>query len=73
MSFYLPSEGKVIAGDALFRGSIGRTDLPGGDHDLLVKSIRKRLLTLPPATLVYPGHGEETTIGQESQTNPYLR
>jgi hydroxyacylglutathione hydrolase len=73
VSFYLPAEGKVIAGDALFRGSVGRTDLPGGDHDLLIRSIRKRLLTLPPQTIVYPGHGPETTIAIEARTNPFLR
>jgi len=73
VSFYLPEEGKVIAGDALFRGSIGRTDLPGGDHDLLIRSIQKRLLVLPPETEVYPGHGESTTIGQEIRKNPYLQ
>lgn len=73
VSFYLPAENKVIAGDALFRGSIGRTDLPGGDHDLLIRSIKKRLLTLPPSTIVYPGHGPETTIAHEAKTNPFLR
>ena len=62
----------VIVGDALFSGSIGRTDLPGGDYDQLISSIRSRLLTLPPQTIVYPGHGPHTTIAQERQHNPYL-
>ena len=72
VSFYLPVEGKVIAGDALFRGSIGRTDLPGGDYDLLIRSIESQLLTLPPETAVFPGHGGATTIGSEIQSNPFL-
>ncbi len=73
VSFYLPEEKKVIAGDALFRGSIGRTDLPGGDQDLLIRSIQSKLLRLPPETEVFPGHGEATTIGREIQSNPYLK
>lgn len=63
----------VIAGDALFQASIGRTDLPGGSHPLLIRSIREQLLTLPPDTLVLCGHGPNTTIGFESQHNPYLQ
>lgn len=63
----------VIAGDALFAGSIGRTDLPGGDHDLLLLSIRDRLYSLPDETTVLPGHGPATTIGQEKRTNPFVR
>ena len=63
----------VIAGDALFAGSIGRTDLPGGDHDLLLRSIRDRLYSLPDETTVLPGHGPATTIGQEKRTNPFVR
>lgn len=62
----------VIAGDALFSGSIGRTDLPGGDYDTLIQSISEKLLTLPPEVVVYCGHGPETTIGEESRTNPFL-
>ena len=73
VSFYLPQENKVIAGDALFRRSIGRTDLPGGDHELLIKSIKTQLLTLPPSTEVFPGHGDSTTIGEEIRSNPFLR
>ena len=72
LSFYSPEAGFVITGDALFQGSIGRTDLPGGDYDTLISSIRNRLLTLPPETTVYPGHGDPTTIGEEASNNPFL-
>ena len=64
--------GTAIVGDALFAGSIGRTDLPGGDTETLLASIRDQLLTLPDQTIVYPGHGPETTIGEERRTNPFL-
>jgi glyoxylase-like metal-dependent hydrolase (beta-lactamase superfamily II) len=64
--------GVAFAGDVLFQGSIGRTDLPGGDYETLVKSIERELLTLPDATIVYSGHGPETTIGRERRTNPFL-
>lgn len=73
MAFYLPEQGVVIAGDALFQGSIGRTDLPGGDHALLLASIRRELLALPDQTRVLPGHGPETTVGAERRGNPFLR
>ena len=72
LSYYSPESGFVITGDALFQGSIGRTDLPGGDFDTLISSIRSRLLTLPPETIVYPGHGDPTTIGEEAANNPFL-
>jgi len=72
LSYYSPEGKFVITGDALFQGSIGRTDLPGGDYDTLIHSIRTRLLTLPPETLVYPGHGDPSTIGNESRENPFL-
>lgn len=62
----------VISGDVLFAGSIGRTDLPGGDYDTLLNSIRKQLLNLPGNTIVYPGHGPATTIEKERQNNPFL-
>jgi glyoxylase-like metal-dependent hydrolase (beta-lactamase superfamily II) len=62
----------VFGGDVLFAGSIGRTDLPGGDHETLLRSIRERLLVLPDATTIYPGHGPPTTIGRERRTNPFL-
>ena len=61
----------VIGGDVLFQGSIGRCDFPGGDQDLLVGGIRKKLFTLPDDTIVYPGHGDPTTIGEERRSNPY--
>lgn len=72
IAFYIPSQGAVIAGDALFRGSIGRTDLPMGNHKQLLESIHSKLFTLPDETVVYPGHGESTIIGFEKQTNPFL-
>jgi glyoxylase-like metal-dependent hydrolase (beta-lactamase superfamily II) len=64
--------GVVLAGDVLFAGSIGRTDLPGGHHPTLLASIRRELLSLPDETLVYSGHGPVTTIGEERRTNPFL-
>ncbi|HRI60620.1 MAG TPA: MBL fold metallo-hydrolase [Saprospiraceae bacterium] len=72
LSFYCREEGFVIAGDVLFYESIGRTDLPGGDMDTLLKSIRNQLFTLPDETLVYPGHGPATTIRHEKEYNPFL-
>ena len=72
VAFYFPDGGIVLAGDALFRGSIGRTDLPGGNHTQLIESIQRELLTLPDETVVYPGHGPETTIGHEAKSNPFL-
>lgn len=72
LSFYLPQSGFVVTGDALFQGSIGRTDLVGGDFDTLIKSIKQKLLTLPHETVVYPGHGDETTIGDEIRYNQFL-
>ena len=62
----------MIAGDVLFYGSIGRTDLPMGNHDTLLKSIREQLLVLPEEVKVYPGHGQATTIGHEKNYNPFL-
>jgi glyoxylase-like metal-dependent hydrolase (beta-lactamase superfamily II) len=62
----------VFGGDVLFRGSIGRYDFPGSDGPLLLEGIREKLFTLPPDTVVYPGHGPTTTVGHEMQTNPYL-
>lgn len=74
--FYLaPSggqKGQLLAGDTLFAGSVGRTDLPGGSHTQLIQSIREKLLPLPPDTMVYPGHGPATTIGDEKAYNPFL-
>jgi len=68
----LVGDGFVIAGDTLFAGSIGRTDLPGGNHYQLIESIRTKLLVLPDDTVVYPGHGPATTIGEERRNNPFL-
>lgn len=65
--------GHAFVGDALFAGSIGRTDLPGGDSELLLNSIRKQIYTLPPETVVYPGHGPSTTVAREKAGNPYVR
>ena len=70
---YSKTQGFVIGGDVLFKGSIGRTDLPGGDYNTLISSIRKQLLVLPEATIVYNGHGEPTTIGAEKKNNPFLQ
>lgn len=64
--------GHLLSGDTLFAGSVGRTDLPGGSHEQLIRSIRERLLPLPPDTVVYPGHGPTTTIGEEQAYNPFL-
>lgn len=69
--FYCKQQQFVIGGDVLFRMSIGRTDLPGGDHNELLNSIRTKLFVLPDETIVYPGHGEHTTIGFEKKHNPY--
>lgn len=72
IAFYSEKNGCVFTGDALFSGSIGRTDLPGGDYDTLLKSIRNKLFVLPLSTVVYSGHGSETTIGREMNSNPYF-
>ena len=68
-----PEQQLLIAGDTLFAGSIGRTDLPGGDSHLILRSLHNRVLVLPESTRVVPGHGPETTIGQEKQSNPFLQ
>lgn len=72
IALYCPESKFVVTGDALFKNSIGRTDLPGGSHEQLISSITKRLLTLPPDTTVYPGHGPSTTIESELRHNPFL-
>lgn len=73
MVFYHEKEKILIGGDVLFRESIGRTDLPGGNHDQLLSNIREKVYTLPEDVTVYPGHGPETTIGHEKQFNPFVR
>ncbi|MBD1430821.1 MULTISPECIES: MBL fold metallo-hydrolase [Sphingobacterium] len=73
LCFYLEEIKSLIGGDVLFRNSIGRSDLPGGDHQTLLKSISTRIYTLPEDTEVFPGHGSTTTIGFEKQTNPFIR
>lgn len=73
LSYYLPESGCVFCGDALFHGSIGRTDLPGGDFAELLNAIRTQLFTLPGETVVYSGHSGETTIAQEIRSNPFLQ
>ncbi|MCZ2102035.1 MAG: MBL fold metallo-hydrolase [Chitinophagales bacterium] len=72
ISFYHEASGVLISGDVLFLNSIGRTDLPGGDYDILIHSIRSQLFTLPNDTKVYPGHGDPTTIDFEKRSNPFL-
>jgi len=73
VSVWIPSESKLVAGDTLFRDSIGRTDLPGGDGRQILRSIKKQLLPLPDDVIVIPGHGANTTIGREKDRNPFLQ
>jgi hydroxyacylglutathione hydrolase len=70
---YLPDQSLLLAGDTLFAGSVGRTDLPGGNARQLIASINNRLLTLPDDVTVIPGHGPKTSIGEEKETNPFLQ
>ena len=69
---HLPAHELLLAGDTLFAGSVGRTDLPGGDTQTLIRSIQEKLLSLPDSTKVVPGHGPNTTIGNERESNPFL-
>lgn len=73
LAFYDKEDGFLISGDSLFRLSVGRTDLPGGNTTQLLDSVKNKLLTLPPSTIVYPGHGPETTIRAEKDSNPFLQ
>lgn len=73
LCFYNAEQGFLIGGDVLFKGSVGRTDLPGGNHELLMESIRTAIYALPDETVVYPGHGPTTTIGFEKKNNPFVR
>lgn len=70
--FYAKQQKVLIGGDVLFRESIGRTDLPGGNHEQLLKNIREKIYTLPEQTVVYPGHGPSTTVGHEKKHNPFV-
>ena len=72
IAFHLPGERLLFSGDALFQNGIGRSDLPGGNHTILMRSIRHKLMTLPDETVVYPGHGPGPTIGAERVNNPFL-
>jgi hydroxyacylglutathione hydrolase len=72
LAFYCEKDHAVFTGDALFAGSIGRTDLPGGNYKTLINSIKNKLFTLPSDTIVFPGHGNETSIGIETESNPYF-
>jgi hydroxyacylglutathione hydrolase len=73
LCFYSAPDDILFGGDVLFAGSIGRTDFPGGDHQLLIRGIREKVFILPDKTLVLPGHGPQTTIGEERRNNPFLR
>ncbi len=73
VSVWIPQETKLVAGDTLFRDSVGRTDLPGGNTRQILSSIKTRLLHLPEETVVIPGHGPSTTIGREKERNPFLK
>lgn len=73
LSVWIPQEEKLVAGDTLFRDSIGRTDLPGGNPRQILASIKTRLLDLPEQTIVIPGHGQTTSIGREKEYNPFLQ
>ncbi len=70
---YFPAQQKLIAGDTLFAGSIGRTDLPGGSFEKIIGSLHEKILALPDETIVVPGHGPQTTIGAERESNPFLK
>ena len=73
VAFYSENDNVVFTGDTLFAGSVGRTDMPGGNHEMLIQNIRDKLFTLSPGTVVYPGHGVSTTIEKEMATNPFFK
>jgi hydroxyacylglutathione hydrolase len=73
LCFYAPADEILFAGDVLFAGSVGRTDFPGGDHQLLIRGIREKILIMPDNTAVLPGHGPQTSVGQERRNNPFLQ
>jgi len=72
LCLYLPGQHQLFGGDVLFADGVGRWDLPGGDRDLLLSGIQKKILTLPGKTTVYPGHGPATTVAREKSSNPFL-
>jgi len=72
MLFYVPELETAVVGDAIFRESIGRTDLPGSNHKLLLRNIREQIFTLPDQTILIPGHGPQTTVANEKAYNPFL-
>jgi len=72
LSYYFPKAGLVFAGDLIFHGSVGRTDFPGGSHETLLNSVKEKIFTLAPQTVIYPGHGPETTVNRERLHNPYF-
>lgn len=72
VSLHLPPANLILVGDTLFAGSIGRTDLPGGSYEQLIRSVREKIFPLDPGTVVFPGHGPETTVGEERRTNPFF-
>ena len=73
IALYCEEDHFLLSGDSLFEGSIGRTDLPGGSYRQLINAVHEKLMTLPPKTVVYPGHGNPTTIGAELRNNPFLK
>lgn len=73
LCFYSEEHGFLIGGDVLFKNSVGRTDLPGGNHQQLMDNIQQKIYVLPDATVIHPGHGPSTTVGFEKQTNPFIR
>jgi glyoxylase-like metal-dependent hydrolase (beta-lactamase superfamily II) len=73
LCLFIPAENKLLAGDTLFAGSIGRTDRPGGNPEKIIRSIHTKLMSLPEETIVIPGHGPATTIGEEKESNPFLQ
>jgi len=72
LSYYFPQSGVVFVGDLIFYGSVGRTDFPGGSHDILIASVKEKIFTLPGGTILYPGHGPETSVERERLHNPYF-
>ena len=73
LSFHFPSSGKLFSGDLVFAGSVGRTDFAGGSMEQLLSAVKEKVFTLPDSTVIYPGHGPETTVGEEKRSNPFFR